>query len=1518
MDVRRSMESDSVVEMSALGRSAQLGDLYDIRRDRFCISRAGGGRLSLATCPNVLPRGLFRSRPSIDVSHTFISDDDNRNNSLETRFSILAVHPAQLKLSILAGLFEPEAFAECLQDVESRDGPMSTSAAQAALKAALFCQVTSSEHLLDFSSFPQNLDAQGSRQLQGMETEMAAPATHVVSGIVFGATVVASILSRPLANFSRHQPGGQQQVDGSSPALAAAVQRQAKARLDGKLMALVAALKAQSPSDGCLTAEHRSWHPGGGERVGAGYRRGLNVQLTSLETSLHSSICSRDQDWDTLSSRSRRDVSSTAIPTSLPLDGNPVIADSGAGAAAGEEIVDDITIRVFSDLVWETGARPSSPSLPELKALLERVSRIRGYSRGLAVPIAIRLTPLVDFIRWHQQRLSPAPLDEAMQLLRRLPLPLVHPDDNSICETVRLFQEMEDLQKDVDAISRELALAVRAHGESVVIKQEIDVFDRERGKIKAGKEYLRRYVAEATVQIRSCPATPSNLLTRALHKLRERCGIQERREQLAGVLRAIKQAADHLTSLKRNGVRFYRAYNEELAIGQILAHHKGQSVYIFVHDCVQGRGESWERNVNLLNSLVSIECERLRLRQQSRGQRERGGGGGVGGPRRLPSGLKRSGAAPTDATAVGPAGEGSRCFFYFLEVSDSSPESFFYVQVPEETGSAAGSFTGSAATSSASSIATRMTATEGTTSRDTMSSVHSSCRSDCGRGGSTNNGPVVGPITAAEGGGEGGGGGGGGGAGRPQTTIKFFSAGCLLVDDVAAHMARVGRLCIVRSNEMELDHHVSFTSNVDRPATTAFVRTICPGSDSRRRLPTERDRLCEGCARDWFCERCAAQMEYCSDGYVYCDCGRAPVRSLSFLCRDPRHTTSQYVRFDRPEADLAEQVGAVMSNDQEVNILLLGESGVGKSTFINGFANYLRHRAMDDAAEDLVALIPSKFTWCEDSDNFRSLEVTVGERQDGGNEAAATGRGDSSTQSCKAYVFGYGDYKVRLIDTQGIGDTRGIERDRINFDNLLRFLRCHRSLHGICILLKPNCSRLNVMFRFCVMELLSHLHSSAKGNIAFVFTNARSTFYKPGETMPVLTEMLGNIRKSPPHVDIQVDRSTMYCLDSDSFRFLAALKHGVRFTDKDLKDYRKSWEISSAECHRLMDFILRRHPHKVQDTVALNQARRRVLQLAEPLGEINGQLQLHLKLMAAKRMEIQSTTTKLSDMKNKPRQQFAYVDHQDAREPMIVCTSPGCTDTIMLDGQAQYHYRTICHVPCHESTGSFDVVSEQGLRSCSVMRSDATCGQCYCKWTAHMRTTKMTSVVNGFREDPAVQASIASVEQTESQLKQQLSELQERAKELDQERRDVSTASRQFAVFLGRHAILPYNDALLEYLSHLIHQAKSDDQSGYGEAEEKQEDHSDAVERLQRLQQLEETYENEARILSDALTATNSSDLMDDAMLSAEGSQRLLERLYRLRINGQRISRAVAESEERALDRDFSSGMLPRWRLQHG
>jgi len=150
-------------------------------------------------------------------------------------------------------------------------------------------------------------------------------------------------------------------------------------------------------------------------------------------------------------------------------------------------------------------------------------------------------------------------------------------------------------------------------------------------------------------------------------------------------------------------------------------------------------------------------------------------------------------------------------------------------------------------------------------------------------------------------------------------------------------------------------------------------------------------------------------------------------------------------------------------------------------------------------------------------------------------------KGQSATQRTLVHSVQIGIYTVRLIDTPGIGDTRGAAQDTKNMAVILSVISNYEKIHGIVVLLKPNNSCLTLMFRFCIKDLLTHLHRDAARNMVFGFTNTRGSNYKPGDTfVPLKNELARNT-----DVDIGLFGHTVYCFDSESFRYLAAHPRGL-------------------------------------------------------------------------------------------------------------------------------------------------------------------------------------------------------------------------------------------------------------------------------------------------------------------------------------------------------------------------------------
>ena len=153
-------------------------------------------------------------------------------------------------------------------------------------------------------------------------------------------------------------------------------------------------------------------------------------------------------------------------------------------------------------------------------------------------------------------------------------------------------------------------------------------------------------------------------------------------------------------------------------------------------------------------------------------------------------------------------------------------------------------------------------------------------------------------------------------------------------------------------------------------------------------------------------------------------------------------------------------------------IILMGATGCGKSTLINGMVNYILG-----------------VKW-NDSHRFKCV------RED---ENESRNQAHSQTSSVTAYTIHHREgtavpYSITLIDTPGYGDTRGVVRDKEITKTIHQFLMEKDAridvIHAACFVAASSDSRLTITQRYIIDSVLSIFGKDFKDNIRLLVTFA--------------------------------------------------------------------------------------------------------------------------------------------------------------------------------------------------------------------------------------------------------------------------------------------------------------------------------------------------------------------------------------------------------------------------------------------
>lgn len=273
---------------------------------------------------------------------------------------------------------------------------------------------------------------------------------------------------------------------------------------------------------------------------------------------------------------------------------------------------------------------------------------------------------------------------------------------------------------------------------------------------------------------------------------------------------------------------------------------------------------------------------------------------------------------------------------------------------------------------------------------------------------------------------------------------------------------------------------------------------------------------------------------------------------------------------------------------------------------------------------------------------------------------------------------------------------------------------------------------------------------------------------------------LEQLLKENRDVQIVLNPKTIYCFDSEAYRFLAAVKNPlqpIEFTEEERENFAKSWEISSHETTRLLDYFASLNPHPTQSTLNLNYARELVIKLAAPLAMNNRNLNLNMGILQQRIHELQQTNANTEDLKKKKRVPRVGLKVIQLPFPKTVCTNSRCTKTyLQVDGTTVTEYVQICHDHCYLKGVPQNSINNSKLLRCWAMAGRNSCQHPTCNhsYMEHMHIYYDTEQELHFVEDHSVmdmiQKNVSAAEIKQAMIdntRQEIDTLKSELKEIE-------------------------------------------------------------------------------------------------------------------------------------------------------
>ena len=367
----------------------------------------------------------------------------------------------------------------------------------------------------------------------------------------------------------------------------------------------------------------------------------------------------------------------------------------------------------------------------------------------------------------------------------------------------------------------------------------------------------------------------------------------------------------------------------------------------------------------------------------------------------------------------------------------------------------------------------------------------------------------------------------------------------------------------------------------------------------------------------------------------------------------------------------------------EYKMLLIGETGSGKTSFLNLMCNYGKIQTL------------GKQVNIEDFKQFHDIKL----------ENSLSCKMESKTNGATLYKIEFDTVTIGIIDTPGFGDSRGLDVDKQHVIKIIDALKTESYINCVCLVINGRSSRMSATLRYVLSEITAILPREVLNNVIIIFTNTADPLdlnFEPN----VLAEYLGK------------NIENYFCIENPYCRIEKANEKRDKLSiDKIARSLQKSFDETSQTLDLMSDTIKDFKKVYTSQFTKLYETKqaieKKVLTL---LVAYDNQTNLEKVIQKAQEEAEAAFKTKSLNKDFRSTQKIQRVITKDTTRHNTLCGEPNCYSN--------------CHTPCSLSK-SFD---KERFKSCGAIGSNNHCNKCGHHYRSHYHNEVMFEKVTEIKE----------------------------------------------------------------------------------------------------------------------------------------------------------------------------------------